>query len=257
MAAGGGHLSFLSLPPELRNIIYDHLLIQTVRYRQPQRRTGEIDIPNKRSPLILRCETNIFAVCRKVYEEASSIFYGQNTVVVDVGGWLTGRNQTFRKDRGPGGPRSLRSGRSINTTPFSGLIYPHIFRRFENIRLDFGDPYNDPGWSPDLPDIVETARNLGVSLEHLSQFLVEDPPTMSPVTGSKKCLVLKVTRIWLRVGPTSHRPISEWHQRLMAIFAKDSVARVLRRLNMTRSVTISGAELTEGVVQQIHHSLFA
>ena len=238
-------------------MIYEHLVVQTVHDWRADRKAGEIHIFNRRSfPPVLHCETNIFTVCRGVYEEASSIFYSQNTVVMDLIDWHQGHNHTFREDQGTGDRRTLRSGRSIDTTSFSGLIYPHVFRRFDNIQSTFHDLYDDLGSDPGSAEIVASVATLRLSLENLSQYLIEDPPTMARVTGSKKCLFLEVIRSCHPWAPTFYLPVSDWHQRVMVIFANVMVVRVLRRLNMTRNVMICGDELTEDVIRHIHHNLF-
>ena len=238
-------------------MIYEHLVVQTDHIRQAGRKAGNIYISNRRLfPPVLRCETNILTVCRKVYEEASSIFYSRNTIVMCLNEWEQGHNHTFRADQGTGGQRTLRSGRSIDTTSFSGLIYPHVFRRFENIQLDFIDLYDDLGADPGSAEIVASVAMLRLSLENLSHYLIEDPPTMARATGSKRSLFLEVSRFSQPWAPTFYLPIPEWHQRVMVIFANVMVVRVLRRLNMTRNVMICGRELTEDVIRQIHNNLF-
>jgi len=77
---------FLELPAEIRNMVYSHLLgddTMKVRIRvgYHSRISGEwLDAHDEKVPM--KPSTNILSVCRSVFDEAASVFYGSPVFVV-------------------------------------------------------------------------------------------------------------------------------------------------------------------------------
>ncbi|KAK6533801.1 hypothetical protein TWF694_002730 [Orbilia ellipsospora] len=69
---------FLSLPRELRDAIYEHLLVS-----EPPPKPSSAKLDNF-SNVFLRRDLSIFQTCRQVYEEAAEVFYSKNTFSVKV-----------------------------------------------------------------------------------------------------------------------------------------------------------------------------
>ena len=66
-----------------------------------------------------------------------------------------------RKDIYPGGRRSLRSGREVNTMTYIGVIYPHVLARFLDINVRFEyTPQHYWGIEYQIEDLLEVLVNL-------------------------------------------------------------------------------------------------
>ncbi|KAF3922602.1 hypothetical protein AA313_de0205553 [Arthrobotrys entomopaga] len=72
------HFSFLSLPRELRDEIYRHLVVSEPPCR-PVSVTSN-DLPD----VFQRRNLSIFRTCRQIYEEAEKVFYSENIFTVEV-----------------------------------------------------------------------------------------------------------------------------------------------------------------------------
>ena len=152
--SNGSAFPFLNLPPEIRVIVYRYLLISLV---------SKPITPHyllSRQPLGL--QTEIMHVNRQIYHEACIVLYSENTLNFEIENNSSRFDQQIssephildycirltdshpppeqmgyilRRDISSGGTRSLRSGRSINTTNYSGLIYPHVLSWFAKVNL--------------------------------------------------------------------------------------------------------------------------
>ncbi|KAG4276881.1 hypothetical protein FPRO04_14234 [Fusarium proliferatum] len=91
--ATGGSVSFLSLPGELRNTIYEIILLQSEPI-DPWLRYG------------LQVPTGLFCVSKTVHREASLLFYSQNRL--DFGGRDPEKLASFLKQIGPRNAKSIQ-----------------------------------------------------------------------------------------------------------------------------------------------------
>ena len=74
---------FLALPQELRNMIYRTLLYRSrpVKQMESNRSAKHLNLITGEGPIDLR----VFAVCRQMYEEATSVFFACNIIRIDLG----------------------------------------------------------------------------------------------------------------------------------------------------------------------------
>ncbi|KAH0291758.1 hypothetical protein M436DRAFT_44182 [Aureobasidium namibiae CBS 147.97] len=77
-------VSFIRLPPEIRNTIYRYCLIVGEVYPRPKH--DEDDRFNCRSHFE-RPQTQIFQLCRQVFNEAAPIYFGENKFILSYGVW--------------------------------------------------------------------------------------------------------------------------------------------------------------------------
>ena len=245
---------FMKLFPEIRNMIYRYLVVQKPDPRYPDRKQGVITILNSQySGPFLFCETNIFTVSRQVHAEASSIFYGENTIVLDLSSWYTPLNMTFRMDKSSGGRRSLRSGRSVDTTVYSGLIYPHVIRRFQNIQLTH-DSYDCS--EAILQYGYYKSTGLPNCLHNISVYLTENPKKKMPKQENKPSISIEMVRR-CGYGSQTHVPpaSSAWKAQVAKWFQEPVVEDILHEFLKTRTISIIAVDLDPEDLKRIRDAL--
>lgn len=113
---------FLDLPGELRNQIYDELLIS-----------------HDRDPTRVRCYPQILATCRRIHQEASGILYGSNDVQITV---CERSVLTNGKKCGKFSPYPWTAPDS--SPVYSELIWPAFLRKVRHVTLvnEHDGPYH-------------------------------------------------------------------------------------------------------------------
>ena len=169
---------FKKLVPELKNIIYRYLV--TPDHGEPM----SVTRPSSRRSQI---STAILYVDREIYLEASAILYTYNTLQINFN---HPAGQILRKDEQVGGTRRLRNGRLSGSTKFTGIIYPHVLRRFNKVYLDL--QVHVYGLSMPGP-LVSEIWGLAYLRELLEAVSSEDPAQKG---SACKTLQLKVTETY-------------------------------------------------------------
>lgn len=158
-------------------MIYRHLVIpdygKLLSVTRPSSRRSQIS-------------TAILYVDRELYQEASAILYGYNILQINTNPYP---NEIIRMDEHVGGTRRLRNGRLSGSTTFTGIIYPHVLRRFRKIQLDL--QINVYGSSLPGP-VLSEFRGLA-SLKELLEVVSSQEP--APEGSACKSLRLKATEI--------------------------------------------------------------
>ena len=116
---------FKKLPAELKNAIYRLLIIPD--YGEP------LSVTTRPSSRRSQISTNILYVDREIYQEACAILYLYNILYIKHD---YSAGQILRMDEQVGGTRRLRNGRLSGSTKFTGIIYPHVLRRFNKVHID-------------------------------------------------------------------------------------------------------------------------
>ncbi|KAI9717634.1 MAG: hypothetical protein M1812_004579 [Candelaria pacifica] len=161
---------FLSLPPEIRNMIYKYLVIASrpggaivwgFEWGCPRKRLHKIDIA-------------ILLVNQQLHQEAAAILYGENQIRLAVSNRICPK---FRVDNQliPNF-RVTRSGRTTSKVPDTGTMYEHVFARFRKIRF---------GLSIEQRHLTSTgAADLSNNLERLCLLLVGKDDLKNLVVGT-------------------------------------------------------------------------
>ena len=163
---------FLRLPAEIRNLIYEHCLSVRIYH---------LDFALERSRNLC-VNTALLVVNRQVYAEAMPILYsGSMSVMV-----LVLRNKTpFRQDEVTRGVHSLRNGKQVSMTTYTGQIYPHVLARFRKVILSISVLH--------LPVVDASATLDSRRLEsQLQPFLEALKATLQPSYTGPKVRELKI-----------------------------------------------------------------
>ncbi|MCJ1252417.1 hypothetical protein MMC24_000223 [Lignoscripta atroalba] len=243
---------FLQLPMEIRLKIYSYLLIpedQEPFCGPPAPTYMCYDHPSL---------SNMLYVNRQIYAEASPIFYGRSEVCIvaytifitchtafpesrDNSRWAL---NLFRVDKYCG-RRTLRSGRAVDTSIFSGSIYPHVFNKLSVIEMTFG--WSDQ-WSSCLREIgLNLLINVLTVLCEQSKGILCSPP-------AKSLLQLRWCKFWGRPQINmygSSEPQDE--QPLFAMLVREGVIDLLKEVHKTRTVIIYG--VSEASTQRLIEAL--
>ena len=119
---------FLSLPSEIRNMIYHYLFHQPtpitfIRYR------------NREPCHELRLPINLLLTNNQIHLEACSVLYRQNTLIMDYSYYHNKLWPIWRTDIDTPNSAKLRSGRVISCSRYEGRVYAHVLHRFRTLGL--------------------------------------------------------------------------------------------------------------------------
>ena len=118
---------FLELPIEIRDMIYDHLLVNK---HFPSLNYSRLNHYHK-----LNISTSILYISHQVHAESSRVLYGRNAAVIGVFPKLTIDGRLLRADHGTVKMTTLRSGRALTTSSSVGRLYPYVLLRFNELRI--------------------------------------------------------------------------------------------------------------------------
>ena len=180
------HFPLLELPAEIRNLIYQHCF--------------SVDRNHLRFSLghstVRDANTALLSVNKQVYAEAMPILYsGSMSISISYHTAVP-----FREDQATRGNHSLRNGRQVSMTSFTGRIYPHVFARFRKIILVINVLYL---LGTSIDTMVESPRlqaQIEVVLEALkptlqSSFMGPKLQELKIVTDKRKA-ILRALQTW-------------------------------------------------------------
>ena len=135
---------FLSLPPEIRHLIYQELLLGAVHWRFPKWHDTSYrsyvlynDRTGRQQKLLIHVA--ILRTNKQINAEATPILYSQNAFLIDLSSRVTyqGNGGMYPDRRGKAPYLFLSAGEDTHQEQFSvpGVIYPYCVQRLSNIEI--------------------------------------------------------------------------------------------------------------------------
>ena len=174
--------------------------------------------------------TAILYVDRQLHQEASAVLYSRNTLQLTPGCQFRPK-QILRQDQALGGTRRLRNGRLSGSTKFTGIIYPHVLRRFRKIELAFRVDLYARG----LPIRVDMV-GFNLLKELLQVMSSEEPVQNGPIC---KSLQLKATEPDYASLSRAQMPILSI-QSVVSELEKHGFPAIFKKLRQSRDLVLTG-----------------